>query len=269
MSEWSRWTDTEWYFADPARPGCQYAVAVWQFGMSDGTSFLQSQYDELREAAKVVIYCLYRFPAMQKPLNPQTINEVSLGIRYWMRWLCDAGYRSLEEVGPEAMEAYKEFLISDKLNEDLDDTLTSSSVARYMRPPFAFWEERQRLAACGIRHLPEHPFPGETPNTIASRLTRVALGRIQPLPKEILVPLMNRAEWFIDGPAHDVIGMSRMLVDEIPLARKYSGSRSSQAHIGRYIASKVSISDVGGRPWHGPLTDQHERISPKTPFHNG
>ena len=263
VSPWSRWTDTAWHFADPARPNSHYAVAVWDFKMLDGNSFLHPQYDEFREASKVVLYSLHRWPAMRAPLKAQTINEVSIGLRYWMRWLCAAGYRGLGHVGTPAMQAFEEYLVLDKLNGDLDDTLTASSIARYMRAPFAFWEERSRLEAVGIAPLPELPFPGETPNTVAARLTRVALGRIQPLPKEILVPLMNTAGWFIDGPALDVARMVRFLVDEVPSILGATDNRATRAQLGRYITGKFCFAAYDGKPWHGPLNDKHDRIGSK------
>lgn len=264
VSPWSRWSDTAWHFADSARPDSHYAVAVWDFEMLDGSSFLDPQYDELREASKVVLYSLHRWPAMRAPLKAQTINEVSIGMRYWMRWLCAAGYRGLEHIGSPAMQAFEEYLVLDKLNEDLDDALTASSIARYMRAPFAFWEERSRLEAVGIAPLPELPFPGETPNTVATRLTRIALGRIQPLPKEILTPLMNTAAWFIEGPALDVARMVRFLVDEVPSVLGATDNRATRAQLGRYITGKVRFSTIDGKPWHGSLNEKHDRIGSKT-----
>lgn len=264
VSEWSRWSDPVWYFSDPARERSHYGAAVWDYEMMDGTCFLDPQYVTLLEACRIVTYCLHRGPAMRAPLKPETINEVSLGLRYWMRWLCEAGYRSLGQVGASAMGAFETYLVADKLNDDLDQELTSSSIARYMRGPFAFWEERSRLAAAGITPLPEVPFPGETAHTVARRLARVALGRIQPLPREILIPLMNRAEWFIEGPARDVLRMVGLLTAEVPSLLKASSDRASRAALGRYICGKVEFSPFDGSPWHRPLTEIADRISAKT-----
>lgn len=200
---------------------------------------------------------------MRAPLKVQTINEVSLGVRYWIRWLCAAGYRSLDAVGSEAMQAFEDYLIADLLNDDLDDNLTSSSIARYMRAPFAFWEERTRIESLGITGLPALPFPGETPHTVASRLTRVALGRIQPLPREVLVPLMNAASWFIHEPAQDIVNMVAFLAAEVPSVLGAKGDRATKSHLGRYITGKVKFSAVDGQPWHGSLANKCERIGAK------
>jgi hypothetical protein len=155
VSSWSQWSHTGWYFADPARPYHHHAAVIWDFEMLDGTSFLDPEYDDLREASKVVLYSLHRWPSMRAPLKAQTINEVALGIRYWMRWLCAAGYRSLERVGAAAMGAFEEFLIADKLDEDLDDTLTSTWTTRSLR--------RRSPVTCGH---PSH-FGGAPPPPIA------------------------------------------------------------------------------------------------------
>lgn len=264
VSEWSLWSDPAWYFSDPARDKYQHCVAVWDFKLRDDSCFLDRRYDEFREASKIVIYCLHRWPAMGSPLKAQTINEVSIGLRYWVRWLCEAGYTSLDQVGPAAMQAFEDYLIADKLNDDLDQALSSSSIARYMRGPFAFWEERSRLEAAGIRQLPELPFPGETPHIVAGRLTKIALGRVQPLPREILIPLMNTAASFMETPSRDVLGMIRFLASEVPTILKTAGDRSLKAALGRYITSKVTFSSVEGKPWHGLLTETVNRIAVKT-----
>lgn len=265
VSPWSRWSDSAWYFADPARPNHQHAAAVWDFELEDGSSFLEAKFDDLRESAKLVIYCLHRFPAMRAPLKAQTINEVSIGIRYLFRWLVGSGLSGLHQLDATALAAFEDHLVEDKLDEDLDDTLTASSIARYMRAPFAFWEERQHLDAAGLPTLPELPYPGETPHTVASRLSRVALGRIQPVPKDVLVPLMNAAERFIEGPAADIAEMARFLAEEVPaVIGNAAMDRGTRAQLGRYLARKVKFSEFDGKPWHGPLADDYERVGTKT-----
>jgi len=201
---------------------------------------------------------------MGAPLKPQTINEVSIGLRYWIRWLCARGHRSLRQVGTSEMEGFEQYLIDDKVDENLDETLTASSLARYMRAPFAFWEERTRLEAAGLAPLPELPFPGETPHTVASRLTKVALRRIQPLPRDILIPLLNKAAAFMETPARDVLAMITLLGKELPDILKVTRERSSRAVLGRYITGKVAFSTVEGEPWHGPLTEAVDRVAAKT-----
>ena len=264
ISPWSRWSDARWYFVDPARPGHQYAAAVWDFELDDGSSFLEARFDDLRESAKLVIYSLHRFPAMRAPLKAQTVNEISIGIRYLIRWLVASGLEGLHQLDATALAAFEDYLVEDKLNEDLDETLTASSIARYMRAPFVFWEERQRLEAAGLSCMPEVPYPGETHHTVANRLARVAIGRIKPVPKDVLVPLMNAAERFIEGPALDVIAMARFLSEEVPAVFDETTDRGTRAQLGRYLTRKIKFSDFDGKPWHGPLTDEHERVGSKT-----
>ena len=265
VSPWSRWLDARWYFADPARPAHQYAVAVWDFELDDGSSFLEPRFDELRESARLVIYALHRFPAMRAPLKAQTVNEVSIGIRYLIRWLVASGFGGLHRLNATALAAFEDHLVEDKLNEDLDDTLTASSIARYVRAPFAFWEERQRLEDAGLPVPPELPYPGETYHTVGTRLSRVAIGRIKPVPKDVLVPLMNAAERFIGRPAVDVVEMARFLSEEVPaVIGDAAMDRATRAQLGRYLTRKIRFSEFDGKPWHGSLAEEHERVGTKT-----
>ena len=264
VSPWSRWSDPRWYFVDPARPGHQHAAAVWNFELEDGSNFLEARFGDLREAAKIVVYSLHRFPAMRAPLKAQTVNEVSIGIRYLIRWLVASGLDGLHQLDATALAAFEDHLIEDKLNEELDEALTASSIARYMRAPFVFWEERQRLDAAGLPGLPEVPYPGETHHSVGGRLSRVAIGRVKPVPKDVLVPLINAAERFIEGPAIDVIGIALFLSGEVPAVLGDSKDRATRAQLGRYLTRKVKFSQFDGKPWHGPLTDEHERIGAKT-----
>lgn len=264
VSPWSKWTDDRWFLADPSRPGHYYGVANWGFEMPGGGLFTDARYVDIREAARIAIYALARFPSMRAKLKPQTVNEASLGFRYFAWWMVAYGLSSLAQVSHRMLEVYEDYLVADKLNEDLDDVLTSSSIARYLRPPFMLWEERSHIEAAGLPTLPGLPYPGETYNTVATRLTKAALGSIRPIPKEILVPLLNKAEWFLDVPARDVIEMTQFLAGEAPELLEVERSRAARAQVGRYLARKVRFSpDRDARPWHGNLMEERERIGVK------
>ncbi len=267
VSPWSRWTDVSWYFADAARPERERSAAVWDFEIHvDGRRFSDPEFEDLKESAKIVLYCLQRFPSFRAPLKAQTINEISIGIRYFLRWMVATGRTNLAQVDEIGIGEFEDFLAEDKTSEDLDEELSRSSIARYARGPFLFWEERERLEAAGYSTMPGLPWPGETFHSVGTRLAKAALGQIQPIPKEILVPLLNKAEWFLEGPASDIIAMARFLNAEIPAARATAGDdRGGQAYLGRYLASKVVFSRFDeNEPWHGLLTAEHERVSWKT-----
>jgi hypothetical protein len=267
ISPWSRWTDSTWYFADVARAGREYAAANWDFEIHiDGRRFLEPEFEELRETSKIVIYCLHRFPSLRHSLKAQTVNEIAIGLRYFVRWMVASGRTRLDQIDDDALAEFEDFLIEDKTNADLDEALSSSSIARYARGPFLFWEERARLEAAGYPTMPGLPWPGETHHSVGNRLAKAALGQIWPIPKEILVPLLNRAEWFLEGPASDIIEITKFLAAELPAARASAGeNRATQASLGRYLVSKVKFSTFdGSEPWHGPLTDEHERVGAKT-----
>jgi nucleoside diphosphate kinase len=230
--------------------------------MMDGSSFIEPQFDKFREAAKIVIYCLHRWPSMRAPLKAQSINEASIGVRYWMRWLAAAGCRSLAQVDRRAMAEFERYLTEDMLDENLDESLTASSIARYLRAPFDFGEESRRVEAAGLSPLRVRlrDDPKETPHTLARGLAKVALRRISPLPPEILLPLMNRAEWFMQEPAEDVTRLARYLVSEVPDILKAARDRATLAHMGRYISGRFQFLEGRGRLWHGSLAADHERI---------
>lgn len=264
VSPFSRWSDDRWYFVDPARADHAYGAAVWSFEVLDGSGFEEARYDDLRETAKIVTYCLHRFPAMRSALKAATVNEVSMGIRYFVRWMAASGFGSLASIDTDALADFEDHLVQDKVNEDLDEGLTASSIARYLRAPFAFWEERHRLEAAGLPTMPELPYGGETAHSLATRLSKVALGRIAPIPKEILVPVMNAAERFMEGPASDVVEMARFLGREVPEILADAQNRGTRAQIGRYLGRKVVFRSIDGRPWHAPLDIHSDRIAVKT-----
>ena len=267
ISSISRWSDATWYVPDSAQPGRSLAIATWGFQVhSDGRRFGESEFDELRESSKIVVYCLYRFPSLRQRLKAQSVTDIFLGLRYFVRWMIETGRTHLAQIDDYAIEAFEDYLIEDKTNADLDEALSISSIARYARGPFVFWEERDRLAGAGYQSLPRLPWPGETYHTIGNRLAKVALGQIRPIPKEILIPLLNRAEWFLEGPASDIIEMTKFLTKELPAVRAVAGAvKSSRAHLGRYLSSKVKFSSFDDlEPWHGPLTDEHERVAAST-----
>lgn len=263
VSQWSRWSDSRWYFADPAKSDHHYSAAVWDFEMLDGSSFSDPRYEELREASKIVTYCAHRFPSMRGQLKPQTVNEVSIGLRYFVRWLIGSRLGGLYSVGPAQLDAFREHLVADKLNDDLDEHLTASSIARWFRAPFLFWEERHHLQAAGIQSLPHVPFPGETNHTLANSLAKVAVGRIKPIPNDILVPLLNKAAWFIDRPAADVVQLTQFLASEVPAVLVDAEARATRGQLGRYLTRKFEFTNIDGKPWHGSLASAHKRVSAK------
>lgn len=267
VSPWSRWVDPTWHFADAARPGREHAAATWDFEAHvDGRRFDEPEFKELRESSKIVIYCLHKFPSLRQKLKAQSLNETSIGLRYFVRWLIASGRTCLNQIDDMALGLFEDFLIEDKTNVDLDEALSSSSIARYARGPFLFWEERSRLEAAGYPTLPGLPWPGESYHSLGNRLAKSALGQILPIPKEILVPLLNRSEWFLEGPASDIIEMTRYLAAEMPAARTATrDNKALQAGLGRYLVSKVTFSHFDGeKPWHPSLTEEVERVGAKT-----
>jgi hypothetical protein len=157
----------------------------------------------------------------------------------------------LHNVDDATLADFEDFLIQDKTNEELDEALSSSSIARYARGPFMFWEERDRLAAAGYSTMPGLPWPGESPHSVGSRLAKAALGQIQPIPREILVPLLNRAEWFLEGPASDLIEITRYLSSEIPAARSAAGVIKVVKHASDAMWSRRSSSPASMSPDRG------------------
>jgi integrase len=108
-------------------------------------------------------------------------------------------------------------------------------------------------------------------------LATKATGWIKPLPDEVVIPLLNKAAWFLGTPADDVVRLLDVVRDPLAgtevIVKRSRGTRIAARKAGVQVSARLRRARAfldafefgtppgGSQPWHEPLDSAYERSS--------
>ena len=271
VSRSSRFEHSVWRL-DATTPG-QHPIQSsirWDFELPDGRRFTDPKHGRLRYALKRFAWSLFADPRQGHPMAPGSATHISRALRYLVRWMVRHNYSTLSELNAAASQEYLEDLARDLAEEDegdpeitpktmaSDDNDSSSgktiaAVVGRINIWGLLWRQSGALKDAGIEPLPNVPFGGRSPKSLAQNLATKTMSWILPLPDEVALPIMAAAHRMLGVPAADVIRLHRLYLDARAAASHCSVGR--QALLAGKAIARFSFSLIEGQdtPWRPPL----------------
>lgn len=264
---YSRWFDPWWYEDDPTG-GSKGRAVNWYRDFSP-----EEQQDEkcqsLINAARRLVYAM---------LHPLTVKKRSLVTVFGadarkllrlVRWMYDNSVWSFSDITPEIADWYKSDIleagpgstrdgIGDEAScEELgvgDDDMSVWVLGAHLRVLVLIFELSEEFEPLPNLRIPEHPFRGESANSLAESLAVASDGWIPRIPEEVMNPLMQQALEWVDVRAADVLLAQQTYFEAIESRSDYKGKNH---HVFTSPPLLEIVFDGGGtlsEPWRPPFS---------------
>jgi integrase len=271
VSQSSRFGDAVWRL-DSTTPGQHPAQSSirWEFELPDGCLFTDRKHARLRYSLKRFAWSLFADPRQGPPMAPGSATHISRALRYLVRWMVRRDYSALSELNATASQEYLEDLARDLAEADETDPeiipeatgsddgaspggKTVTSVVGRINIWRLLWRQSGALKDAGIDPLPNVPFAGRSPKSLAHDLATKTMGWISPIPDEVALPIMAAAHRMLGVPAADVIRLHRLYLDARAAASHCSVGR--QALLAGKAIAGFAFSPIEGQnsPWRVSL----------------
>ncbi|RJT27732.1 integrase [Mesorhizobium waimense] len=249
VSTRSVWSDQVWHL-DGLRPGGNRSdfSLDWGFALVDDSRFIDPQWADWREAAKVFLWSLKVDPPPgRRHLHDGTLVSCFKHLRMLVRWMVEQGYRCFAELDRDASERFLA-LMATRPGIRSGKPLASGTLRSYHNLLTRLYLQGAKFPEVGIAE----PFPGISPP-----IARHDRGWLPYTPDEIAVPLVSAALSLIGTPADDVIALqaqAQAAYDDA-LARGISQTKAGFVVIAAIAAFTFSTLPGEDTPWQtAPVT---------------
>jgi hypothetical protein len=193
---------------------------------------------------------IFLSPSDGNPPAPGSVINYSVGIKWLISWMVMNGFRLPHELTPNVIAQYIEDLPRLIVDEQDDEVIGESQVTRALYILLPLWRQRRVLSKMGIEPIPQFPFLKRSPHVIAKQIATKPGGWIKPLPDEVAIPLFNKAAWFLETPASDLL----QLLPNVIAARGGQTIRLKKIH---YYLNNFHFRVPEGElePWHVSFTE--------------
>lgn len=203
ISSKSRWHSEIWHF-DNLSHGARSKASqlIWRISLDDKTLLTDKKHAHLLDWLRRVAWGLAFAPGDgATALSPGSMAGVSHGLSKVVPWLVRNSIRWPHEITPDVLDHFLEDLV------EASSENTGTNSARLQLMVFYYiWRQRKALEKAGIPPMPMKPWPNlRGAQSVAEFAPHAMAGEIAPLPDEVAVPLLNRAAWFLETPAKDIL----------------------------------------------------------------
>jgi len=259
VSRRSEWADKVWFLDSELKNlHASFCSVKWDFDMPDGSAFVDSRWELLREELRCFVWSLLKAPQEGLPKKAQTLHRHSFIWRPLVRWMAEHDFTDLCQLTNSASWNF----LSDYVIEIEKDgrELSVSAVRTAVSVLQLLWTQKPYMEKEGYGSLPEAPLDGLSGSELARRLNAKIDERVQPVPEEVALSILNAAHRWIGPMANDVIRLA-----EDHFSWRYSDrSRNAQSRIRSTRLSmlkwKSSILIGDTKPWL-TIKERQEELS--------
>lgn len=274
VSAFSKYAEEIWRF-ESLVPGHSTFVLNWGMELSDGTLLSDSQNCFHLSWCKKLIGSTLFEPANGHSPAAGTLAEFGGGIKWLISWMIENVFQSPHELTPAVMDKFLEDIVPMLLDRPgIGDTeaesqseqafeIGTSTVEKAIRIPILLWDQRRVLEKMGIRPIPRHPYRDQGAWSVAQVVGNKLSGWIKPLPDEVAIRVLNKAAWFIDGPAADVLRLRNEIMSTKEISYEIDGKLVGNSYKQKTRQLKLSLanfvfSTLPGttEPWHPTIDSQ-------------
>lgn len=251
VSSFSLWNDVGWTF-DNETAGAERTGINWRIKFEDGTLLTDAEYSDVLDWCKRFVWSLLVAPGNGTgPLSVSSLDSLGVGLKILLIWMLENNYRLPSELTPEAISDF-----CDDLPDRISDTgvITEAQVWLPIRTVSQLWKQRKAMTKAGCPAMLIHPFNGENSHSAARRISSQERGWIMPLPDEVVVPILNRAFWFLGAPANDILELIHQMYEAYfqEPGTHWNGegiSRHISAIRAKKVSNKFEFTDEGNDSW--------------------
>lgn len=268
VSEHSRFQDEVLSFDNPTAGSHKSASSLnWGMELFDGSRLNDRQHTQRLRWAKILMLTLLVLPYKGRSPAHGAIGGIQCEFKWLLSWMSESGYHCPRELTREVMTCYLEYLPSIMAARADDSEIGGGIVERALMTPIRLWNQRLALARMGVESTACHPYDGRGASAVAADIATKAIGWIKPIPDEIVIPLLNKAAWFLGTPADDVLRLLDVIRD--PLAgtiykvsrptgvancRAGTNKRARQNRALRFLATfEFGPPPSEAESWHGDV----------------
>lgn len=270
VSPHSVWSDRVWKYNHVA-PGQRDSHAQVDWGAIEnlrGENLYDHGPAELLEEFRTFVDSWINEPH-ESALGPGSLSGVEVTLRAMFEWMSDEHIMSVGEIDEETSWSYVDWLHGnyDVVRDDermggRPRELTHASAYRAINTLLKLYEQRAPMRRAGVATVPERPFgPDSTAlSFVVAEMGLPRVGKLQPIPDEIALPVLTAAVAMIGRPASDVIELqSLVLKGRSGLANvDYSGGQreyrqSLKTHSETILDFQFGSDSHDCVPWREPI----------------
>ncbi|GAA0429860.1 integrase [Massilia aurea] len=279
ISSNSQFKDVVWSFINPT-PGARKGDSNlnWEIELLDGSRLTDQQHVERIRWAKILTLTLFVLPVKGRAPAPGSAPGLRHEFKWILSWMSERGYHSPSELTPSVIQQYIEELYHFMIRHCSDEEISVSTAIRALAPLMRLWDQRSALEKMGVKSLSNHPFEGKGTHAVAKEIATKAQGWIKPIPDEVAIPLLNKAAWFLETPADDVIKLLDVVRDPsagvvVPIERgeyismcKAGEGKSSRLRRAKKFLDNFQFGTPTGEenPWHESLDVKYNATSERS-----
>ncbi|WP_018079037.1 hypothetical protein [Thiobacillus denitrificans] len=285
VTEFSTFLDHTWE-RKPTTAGQRESIGRlnWGIELFDGTRLTDPQNSRRLLWARKLMAVLLKAPSDCFGPAVASTGSFRRGFQWLLSWMSNHGYHHPHELTPDVVSHYLEDLPRILLDHQESEGISGSQAALGLKILTCLWTERRVLTLWGVPSMPVNPFGTKSAGSHAKQIATKTRGWIQPLPDEVAIPMFNKAAWFLNTPAEDVIQLLDVVRDPIAdsdcievvvvmkgkehIRRRKPGKRPAprQRRAKKFLDS-FQFSTLPGdtHPWHPPLNENYEASRGMTP----
>lgn len=281
VSSRSRFGDGVWKL-DILTPGQPDAAGYidWKFEVGDGLCFSHRVFYDLRLTLKRFVWSMFCERSSGLALTAGSIRKVSTGVKSLVRWMYQNQYRSLSELTAAASEEFIEDIqrhcrelangavclsVNDEDDSELDYEVTSGELRPRLVIWGHLWAQRDVMLRSGQDALPEEPFSGRSPRSIADNLATKAQGWIPAVPDEVALRVLQEARRWVLERSTDILAVQDLYLaayDEAHGCCEQHKANRAKTELEKF---QFSIDSSTGKPWREAIAPSRR----ETLFHSG
>lgn len=242
----------------------------WNLELTNGDLLTSQKHECLLEEAKG--YAAIALDGEDKSLIRETTTVVKyvFNLRPFLSWAIEEGLTSVRDLDEDWSWRYLDWVLDemDTMQEDGGKGATFGAVYDRVQAVVSWYKRREAIEALGVAAIRAIPFDGRTAFDVVTKdLGLRKDGKLEPIPDDVVVPVLNSAIRLIGAPADDVIALQAMHTEIcFPLRTQTTGKKEIYSKYNTALGGYVFATLEGeASPWHEPITGPTERsVSGKT-----
>jgi integrase len=250
VSTRSQWPDEKWHL-NIDKNGLPESAGTfnWNFEMGSAGSLLDPRWSNLLEQCRKLVWSLLTDARSGQTLDPVTIaGSFRQQLGKLLRWMATNNYEFFSELDTEASWEYHDHLLI-ALRREKDDQVASGRFQFELQVLYTIFRQSSALSDAGVEPMPEAPYDGASPTSVAKASANTANGWIEPLPDDVALRVLAECVRWMGQPMDDVIALRDRFLNA-DLSKKAGKTRPVKRVVGGFTFSTLPGEK---QPWHEQL----------------
>lgn len=259
VSSRSLWTDPQWHL-DVTKIGLTADAGTlrWDIDLGNGESLLAPRWADLLEDCRKFAFSLMTDVRSGPTMDAVTVaSNLRAQLAKLLRWMCENRYERFSQLDAEASWEYHDHILASMQRREKGKAgKVAAGVLQFELQVLAtIYRQSSALEDAGVEPMPEAPYDGDSPWSVAQEAANTEDGWIPPLPDAVALRMLAECNRWLGQPFDDIVVVRDLLLSTSPASAKATAVR-------RPVETMLSEFEFGTVPgeaapwWAWPEPDE-------------